>query len=74
MGKVIIVKYAQRVLHNKGLLSMEKDFSRALAQLGKDISSTLVSLVFLSNLRENTVTRIQDFKDINWNLNSQEKK
>lgn len=39
-GKVIIVKYAQSVLHNKGLMSKEKDLARALSQLAKGTPPT----------------------------------
>ena len=46
------MKYAQHAHHNKGLLSKEKDFARALSQLGKDIPPTLVSLVSLPHIRE----------------------
>lgn len=44
--------YAQSALHNKDLLSKEKDFARALSQLGKDILPPLVSLLFLSHIRK----------------------
>lgn len=51
-GKVIIVKYAPSVLHNKGLLSRRKDFARASSPLGKNILPTLGSLLSLSHPRE----------------------
>lgn len=46
MGKITILKYDQFgvcILHNKGLLSNEKDLTRTLSHIGKKVTSTLSS-------------------------------